>query len=289
MLAHLEGLVVTGAPAAEPLTPRLHESEEPGEVFAAAWALLSLAPPVVLEAVKARAGKAPPPVWAALHRALELAEAAGLDAALASWLTTDEPGLRALALEVLTFRGSAPVSAVVELLGHPEGRVAAAALRALRPSARMPPPRELGPLLGNSRPEVRRAAIEAGLLFGLREAWAANGVDAATGVGAVRRQAWVLQALVGEEKALEQLIACTKDAAAREDALWALGFSGRRVAADACLDAMAGPPRVARLAMLANRRILQVGTPEEMRRSTVPEVRAFLDARRAELVPGGAS
>ncbi len=38
-----------------------------------------------------------------------------------------------------------------------------------------------------------------------------------------------------------------------------------------------------RIAMLANRRIVQVGTPEEMRHSTVPEVRAFMDARRAEL------
>ncbi len=40
-----------------------------------------------------------------------------------------------------------------------------------------------------------------------------------------------------------------------------------------------------RIAMLANRRIVQVDTPEEMRRSTVPEVRAFLDARQAELSP----
>jgi phospholipid/cholesterol/gamma-HCH transport system ATP-binding protein len=40
-----------------------------------------------------------------------------------------------------------------------------------------------------------------------------------------------------------------------------------------------------RIAMLANRRIVQVGTPEEVRESTVPEVRAFLDARRAELEP----
>ncbi|MFL5345060.1 MAG: ABC transporter ATP-binding protein [Hyalangium sp.] len=38
-----------------------------------------------------------------------------------------------------------------------------------------------------------------------------------------------------------------------------------------------------RIAMLANRRIVQVGTPEEVRHSTVPEVRAFMDARRAEL------
>jgi phospholipid/cholesterol/gamma-HCH transport system ATP-binding protein len=37
-----------------------------------------------------------------------------------------------------------------------------------------------------------------------------------------------------------------------------------------------------RIAMLANRCIVQVGTPEEMRGSTVPEVRAFLDARRGE-------
>jgi phospholipid/cholesterol/gamma-HCH transport system ATP-binding protein len=38
-----------------------------------------------------------------------------------------------------------------------------------------------------------------------------------------------------------------------------------------------------RIAMLARRRIVQVGTPEEIRRSRVPEVRAFLDARQAEL------
>jgi phospholipid/cholesterol/gamma-HCH transport system ATP-binding protein len=39
-----------------------------------------------------------------------------------------------------------------------------------------------------------------------------------------------------------------------------------------------------RIAMLANRRIVQVGTPEEMRESRVPEVRAFLDARPHELL-----
>jgi phospholipid/cholesterol/gamma-HCH transport system ATP-binding protein len=44
-----------------------------------------------------------------------------------------------------------------------------------------------------------------------------------------------------------------------------------------------------RLAMLADRRIVQVGTAEQLRRSTVPQVRAFLDARRVELVPGGAT
>jgi phospholipid/cholesterol/gamma-HCH transport system ATP-binding protein len=44
-----------------------------------------------------------------------------------------------------------------------------------------------------------------------------------------------------------------------------------------------------RIAMLAQRRIVQVGTPEQMQRSTVPEVRAFLDARRQELEREAAS
>ena len=34
--------------------------------------------------------------------------------------------------------------------------------------------------------------------------------------------------------------------------------------------------------MLANRRIVQVGTVPEMKASTVKEVRAFLDARKGE-------
>ncbi|SEM22995.1 MULTISPECIES: ABC transporter ATP-binding protein [Stigmatella] len=38
-----------------------------------------------------------------------------------------------------------------------------------------------------------------------------------------------------------------------------------------------------RLAMLADRRIVQVGSPEEIRHSTVPQVRAFMEARRTEL------
>ncbi|NMO19246.1 TIGR02270 family protein [Pyxidicoccus fallax] len=248
MLAHLDGLSGAGALAVEALTPLVNESADPGEVFAATWTLLALSPSVALEAVKARAGEAPPLVGAALRRAMELAEDAGMEATLVSWLTTSEPVPRALALEVLTFRGRAPANVVVELLGHPEGAVSAAALRALRPSSKVPPPRELEALLGDTRPEVRRAAFEAGLLFGMRQAWAANDVDPATCTGALRKQAWVLRALVGEEKALERIIAALKEEAAREDALWALGFSGRRTAADACLEAMAGPPRVARLA-----------------------------------------
>lgn len=37
-----------------------------------------------------------------------------------------------------------------------------------------------------------------------------------------------------------------------------------------------------RIAMLAQKKIIQVGTAEEMQQSTIPEVRAFLDARRGK-------
>ena len=40
-----------------------------------------------------------------------------------------------------------------------------------------------------------------------------------------------------------------------------------------------------RIAMLARHRILAVGTPEEMRASTIPEVRAFLNARPPVQLP----
>jgi phospholipid/cholesterol/gamma-HCH transport system ATP-binding protein len=44
-----------------------------------------------------------------------------------------------------------------------------------------------------------------------------------------------------------------------------------------------------RIAMLADRRIVQVGTPRELRDSPVPALKAFLDARRQELaLRGGA-
>jgi phospholipid/cholesterol/gamma-HCH transport system ATP-binding protein len=43
-----------------------------------------------------------------------------------------------------------------------------------------------------------------------------------------------------------------------------------------------------RIAMLAKRKIVQVGSVEEMQSSTVPEVRAFFDARKPSRAGGSA-
>ncbi|WIG95908.1 TIGR02270 family protein [Myxococcus sp. SDU36] len=244
LLAHLDGLVAAGAVAIEVLAPVVHESEDPGEVFAAAWSLLALAPSLMLDAVKARATDGPSPVQASMRRALELGENGVVETALVPWLTAVEP----MAVSVLGFRGHLPDDRAEELLSHPDALVVAAALRAFNPSSKSHAPRLLGVLLGDSRPEVRWAAIETGLVFGVRDAWTVCEGESTDAGSALRRRSWVLLAAAGDARFLERLISFSEETATREDALWALGFSGRVSAAEACLRWMCAEPRVARLA-----------------------------------------
>ncbi|MFP2963934.1 hypothetical protein ACLEPN_41015 [Myxococcus sp. 1LA] len=144
LLAHLDGLVTAGPSAIAFLVPKVQEGEDPGEAFAAAWALLVLAPSLVLEAMKARAIDAPVAVQFAMTRALELGEAAVVESALAPWLITAESIPLSLALNALGFHGRLSVDRALQLLGHPEGMVVAAALRALKPSPKHQAPKELG-------------------------------------------------------------------------------------------------------------------------------------------------
>ncbi|QDE80745.1 TIGR02270 family protein [Myxococcus xanthus] len=248
LLAHLDGLVTAGPPAIAFLAPKVQEGEDPGEAFAATWALLVLAPSLVLDAVKTRAIDAPSAVQFAMTRALELGEAAVVEPALVPWLNMAEPIPLSLALNALGGRGRISVDRALQLLRHPEGAVVAAALRALKPSPKLQAPKELSRLLSDSRPEVRWAAIMAGLLFGTRDAWVACEQEATTAQGAQRRTSWALLAAAGDALFLDRLVASAESEAFREDALWALGFSGRIPAAESCMRWMAGKPRVARLA-----------------------------------------
>ncbi|QQR46388.1 TIGR02270 family protein [Myxococcus xanthus] len=244
LLAHLDGLVAAGAAAIEVLSSVVHEREDPGEVFAAAWSLLALAPSLVLDAVKARATDAPPPVQASIRRALELGEKGVVETALAPLLITAEP----MAVSVLGFRGHLLGGRAEELLSHPDALVVTAALRALNLSSKPHASRLLGVLLGDSRPEVRWAAIETGLVFGVRDAWTVCERESTALGSPLRRRLWALLAAAGDVRFLERLISFSEEAATREDALWALGFTGRVPAAESCLRWMCEEPRVARLA-----------------------------------------
>lgn len=247
LLAHLDGLVLGGEPVIEALLRPALEGEEPWEVFCAAFVSIAESPPAALEAILAMVPVPPAVVQSSFRRALELSGRTGLEAELLPLLRSPEASLQALALEVLTFRRAVPRNVALELLGHSEGRVVAAALRGLGALGRDIAHRELPRLLEDKRPQVRLAAIESGLLSGVRAAWDACQHEA-KGCGEGAHMARVLQVICGDEQDARRLVELMADEVLRADVLWALGFTGQASAAEACLELMGQPAPVARLA-----------------------------------------
>lgn len=242
LLAHLDGLVVGGEPVArQQLLPAL-DSEEPERISAALWALLAepgrMALAEVVERVRAAAPEGP---LAALQRALELSQRPEVGEALLPLVKSKEAPLQAWAIEVLASRGQLPSGVEVELLGHPDARVVVAVLRGMPLLPQNVASRELPRFLADARPGVKDAAILVGMISGVRAAWEAcrKAVDARTKVD---KTSLVLLALGGDERDLLRLLECTGVEAMREDSLWALGFSGRAEAAEACLELMGQKP-----------------------------------------------
>lgn len=248
LLAHLDGLVVGGEPAAQALLlPAVEEPDEPERLSAAAFALLASPAPAVLEGLLERWASAPEELQPAYQRALELSLRSGLDEVLLRQCAQQEPDSRGYLLEVLAFRGALPAEVARAQLQSRQQQGLVAALHSLCPLPREVVYGQLPRLLDSELIPVRLAAIKAGLVAGARAAWAAC-------LREVRErreglpEALILVALCGEERELEVLLPLLDDPPLRADVLWALGFSGRVAAADACLKVMDGPPRLARLA-----------------------------------------
>lgn len=242
LLAHLDGLVVGGEPVARELLLPALDSGDPPRLSAALWALT--AEPGIMEpaelmrqvrtAVSGEGGDA-------FQRALALNGRPEIGEFLLPLLKEKEPLFQAWAIEVLAARAQLPEGAEKEFLAHPEAPVVVAMLRGMPLLPRDVAWRELPRLLTDARPEVRDAARWAGMVSGMRPAWDAcrAAVDAGT---QVEPAALVLLALSGDERDLTRLLACTGVEALRGDSLWALGFSGRVEAAEACLEFMGMKP-----------------------------------------------
>ncbi|RKG99958.1 TIGR02270 family protein [Corallococcus sp. CA053C] len=245
LLAHLDGLVEGGAPVAESLLRPALESEERSRVCAAAFVLLAEAAPEDIHAWVRGAG---PGQRAAVQRALELCGQEQLGAVLSPLLASGDAQVQATVLEALVFRGAVQDSMLSDLLSNEDARVRIAALRGLRELPRSAPPKLLSHALASAHPGIRDAAIELGLALGAHEAWEACRKALETG-DAHAREPMVLWALGCEEAELGRLIAMLRRPERRTQALWALGFSGRAAAAEACLEWMGDEDRdVARLA-----------------------------------------
>ncbi len=242
LLAHLDALVLGGRRAAQKLLLPALAGEDAFACFAAAYALLASEDgdftPAVLEALAA----GEPEHVEARVRALQLAPRLDLGPALAAQLAGKAP---APALRVLAFRRMDPGSGfpLKALAASTEPAVRCALLRfaAVFPDR---VPRELvADCVGAQDPAERAAALEAGLVLGLKAAWADCEKWVREG-GAGWETAARAFALSGEAD-LAPLLRALEDPARRGAALFALGFTGRVAAADAAVallaDEDAGP------------------------------------------------
>jgi uncharacterized protein (TIGR02270 family) len=237
LLAHLDGLVLGGeAVAAELLLPAL-EADEAGRISAAAFALLAGNGKPQLEEALGVLDGGDALQRASVGRALGLSEREGLEALLRKRLTADDVALRTATFQVLSFRAAVPTETRVEWLYRDDAGQVIAALQDASPLSRDAVQAILPQLLVDSRPGVREAAIMAGLVSGARAAWKACRKVAEDG-GEGRRQCLVALALGGEEKDAEWMAGLLREEELRADVLWALGFTGQAVAAEACLPCM---------------------------------------------------
>jgi uncharacterized protein (TIGR02270 family) len=288
LLAHVDGLVVGGeAAVSELLLPGL-ETDEPERISASALALLAGKGKHEREETLGVFDSGDEVQRAGIGRAMELSEVEGLEAVLLERLTAEEPALQLAAFQVLAFRGAVPPEVRTQWLYRDEAGPVSAALRDPRPLPPQVVQAVLPQLLVDPRPGVREAAIAAGLVSGARGAWKACRKVAEEG-GAGRRQALVVLALGGDERDAEWLAGLLRQEALRADVLWALGFSGHALAAEACLEWM-GDARAAALAGEAFSAITGLKLEGELRAPPKEEGEALVPLEQeeldADLVPG---
>jgi uncharacterized protein (TIGR02270 family) len=243
LLAHLDGLVLAGKPASDRLLVPALADEDLGKVSAAAWALLQAEDADHLDLVFAALTKAEKKgPRTAIGRAFELSHRADLPARLLPRMEKSPPGVQAVIVNVVAARAAPqepgkpansdlPIEALLETR-NPELLVAA--LRALRraPDPAFAPFVE-GPL-GSPYVAIRDAAIETGMVLGMRAAWlACSKLVARNATGA--KLPLALLALGGEPVDTKAVIKRLDVAMMRRDALWALGFAGTVEAAEAAL------------------------------------------------------
>lgn len=238
LLAHIDGLVIGGRPAAERLLVPALEGEETPSIVAAACALLESKEPDWLPTVLDWFVQGADEVRAGISLALSLSGRADIISSLGKRFPSLDASDQVFALEVLRSRQADTGLALTQLAAEREGpALLIAAIRAARFAPNATADVLIRQGLEDPEPRVRDAAIETGLVHGSRMAWARCRQLIEAGEPEAR-PALLAFALGGEQAELEALIAAVGDPARRSEALWALGFSGRLAAAEAVLAAL---------------------------------------------------
>jgi uncharacterized protein (TIGR02270 family) len=232
LLAHLDGLVLGGLRVADKLLIPALADEDPGKVFAAAWALLQAEDADHLDLVVGKLPKTEGAAFAALARALELSTRADLAARLGGLWEPSDARARGALLDILGPRDPGWAAVRVEsCLAAREAGVQCSALRALRCTLDQALGGYVGEGLGSPNAAVRHEAIATGYVMRIpavldvcrREALAA---------GEACRLPLALLALGGSPADRELVSSRLVIPEARRHALWALGFFGDVETAD---------------------------------------------------------
>jgi uncharacterized protein (TIGR02270 family) len=238
--AHLDGLVLGGARVAEKLLLPALGKEEPGEISAAAWALVQAEDADHQDAVIKALASAEPPVQQAIARALSLCPRLDLSRLVQHWSGGAGP-LRALILDGFGPREPAWVREHLDqALRSGQAPLVAAGLRAVRRLRERTYLDHVQLALQSEDAEVRREAISAGLVLGAKAAWiACRSIAATPGPGPIVR--FTLGVLGSSPDPNDRAFVRGKiaDAEAGQHAIWASGFAGDVEAADLIVQAMA--------------------------------------------------
>ncbi|MEM7152330.1 MAG: hypothetical protein AAF799_05775 [Myxococcota bacterium] len=233
LLAHIDGLVVNGPAALEEMIwPILAEDAELPRMAAACLALLEAGQDRALDAL---AAEEPPET---LGPGMSVALSLCAHPKVGDWVRGRLPKAEGLLLTVLlqacADHGLDPGAAVERGLVHEDVAVQEAALRASTYGDRR---RLLGAVesrLQHPEPAVQAAALETALVWNSRSAWQLV-MHLALQSPEPSRSVLTWVACFGTEQHAAALVKRLEDEALRHDTIWALGFSGRVPAVDACI------------------------------------------------------
>ena len=240
LLAHVDGLVVGGVSVARRLLGPALTNGMADEACAAAWALLNSEDAAAAEAVFSALCVVGGRQRIAIARAIALSPGRSTEAWLYALLGKEDPELRAIALDALSFQRKDVRDNLQASLQDPAPAVARSALLAaarLAPSAH---PRLVRRLLDDPEPTVREAALVTGALAGMREVLAVSrrllgnpGPPSAT--------ALLLLALSEDPADRRQLLYAAAASKHQPEVVFALGFSGDAESAAACVELARNP------------------------------------------------
>lgn len=237
--AHLDGLTWGGALQPTELARAAIRANDPGAIFAATFALVSRdRPETIAEVVSILNFAAGQHLDAAL-RAFALLNRVPQNFDVSAALASKCDSMRMAALAVCQTHNLDAGKVLNETFGSADIGLRRSALNLIAARKDLSSGGIIMDELDAPEATIRLAALRAGLILGIGAAVAVcRSNDAAWYTS---RDVLIYRALIGEEQDIIALLRALDDRQCRLDALFALGFTHSKVAADACADACRDP------------------------------------------------